>query len=257
MVYIHIPEALTEEEQMLMAKYAKLKKKVRKLEFQFYFVYNFCFSRKSNFKRWKLSRNQRSRWFWSARKTREMRGKLHASLSSPATSTFQSRSRRFSSSARRGRKGRKFFPSRLLTIRSRPRLRLKMTAHRRSLRCRRRKSPTGEFEMEPTERSLANFEIFQEPLNLVAVPTVWEGEGRRQESGVSAEGEGQAEDRLHNLCVGQDDHRRFSQEALQRIRNHRQRLDGDWEGKGLRHVLQNWSNRPSDCRCKWNAMSPT
>jgi len=27
MVYIHIPEALTEEEQMLMAKYAKLKKK--------------------------------------------------------------------------------------------------------------------------------------------------------------------------------------------------------------------------------------
>lgn len=28
MVYIHIPEALTEEEQMLMAKYAKLKKKV-------------------------------------------------------------------------------------------------------------------------------------------------------------------------------------------------------------------------------------
>ena len=29
MVYIHIPEALTEEEQMLMAKYAKLKKKVR------------------------------------------------------------------------------------------------------------------------------------------------------------------------------------------------------------------------------------
>lgn len=33
MVYIHIPEALTEEEQMLMAKYAKLKKKVRKLRF--------------------------------------------------------------------------------------------------------------------------------------------------------------------------------------------------------------------------------
>lgn len=30
MVYIHIPENLTEEEQMLMAKYAKLKKKVRK-----------------------------------------------------------------------------------------------------------------------------------------------------------------------------------------------------------------------------------
>lgn len=28
MVYIHIPEALTEEEQMLMAKYSKLKKKV-------------------------------------------------------------------------------------------------------------------------------------------------------------------------------------------------------------------------------------
>lgn len=28
MVYIHIPENLTEEEQMLMAKYAKLKKKV-------------------------------------------------------------------------------------------------------------------------------------------------------------------------------------------------------------------------------------
>lgn len=32
MVYIHIPEALTEEEQMLMAKYSKLKKKVVKLE---------------------------------------------------------------------------------------------------------------------------------------------------------------------------------------------------------------------------------
>jgi hypothetical protein len=30
MVYIHIPDTLTEEEQMLMAKYAKLKKKVRK-----------------------------------------------------------------------------------------------------------------------------------------------------------------------------------------------------------------------------------
>lgn len=29
MVYIHIPENLTEEEQMLMAKYAKLKKKVK------------------------------------------------------------------------------------------------------------------------------------------------------------------------------------------------------------------------------------
>jgi len=27
----HIPEALTEEEQMLMAKYAKLKKKVSKI----------------------------------------------------------------------------------------------------------------------------------------------------------------------------------------------------------------------------------
>lgn len=35
MVYIHIPEALTEEEQMLMAKYAKLKKKV-----SFKFVFN-------------------------------------------------------------------------------------------------------------------------------------------------------------------------------------------------------------------------
>lgn len=32
MVYIHIPEALTEEEQMLMGKYAKLKKKVSSLD---------------------------------------------------------------------------------------------------------------------------------------------------------------------------------------------------------------------------------
>lgn len=35
MVYIHIPEALTEEEQMLMAKYAKLKKKVKLSENDF------------------------------------------------------------------------------------------------------------------------------------------------------------------------------------------------------------------------------
>lgn len=32
MVYIHIPEALTEEEQMLMAKYSKLKKKKKQLQ---------------------------------------------------------------------------------------------------------------------------------------------------------------------------------------------------------------------------------
>lgn len=37
MVYIHIPEALTEEEQMLMAKYAKLKKKVREKIFVWIF----------------------------------------------------------------------------------------------------------------------------------------------------------------------------------------------------------------------------
>lgn len=37
MVYIHLPENLTEEEQMLMAKYAKLKKKVCLFEIEFLF----------------------------------------------------------------------------------------------------------------------------------------------------------------------------------------------------------------------------
>jgi hypothetical protein len=40
MVYIHIPEALTEEEQMLMGKYAKLKKKVRSRRISSLFI---CF----------------------------------------------------------------------------------------------------------------------------------------------------------------------------------------------------------------------
>lgn len=38
MVYIHLPEALTEEEQMLMAKYAKLKKKVCLLNIVYVFL---------------------------------------------------------------------------------------------------------------------------------------------------------------------------------------------------------------------------
>ena len=43
MVYIHIPENLTEEEQMLLAKYAKLKKKVSQMpkKLNFYLIFHF------------------------------------------------------------------------------------------------------------------------------------------------------------------------------------------------------------------------